>query len=120
MAMTKRFRATLETDDETSFTFIVVPFDVRKVFGSGRPPVRVSVNGYKYRSTLAPYGGVHYPAVNQTVCRAANVNANDTVSVTLELDEEPRIEKAPADFARALKANPLAQARWGKLSFTHQ
>ena len=120
MAIQKRFRAILETDDESAFTYIRIPFDVKAVFGKARLPVRATVNGYGYRSTLAPYGAVHYLGVNQTVRAAAHVKAGDRVDVTLEVDETPRTIKPPADLTRALKANPAAQARWQQLSFTHQ
>ncbi len=120
MAIQKRFRAILETDDESAFTYIKIPFDVKTVFGKARLPVRVTVNGYAYRSTLAPYGGVHYLGVNQTVRAAAKVKVGDRVDVTLEADEAPRTIKPPADLARALKASQAAQARWKQLSFTHQ
>jgi hypothetical protein len=98
----------------------VVPFDAKEVFGHGRPPVRVTLNGYEYRSTLAPYGGVYYLPVNQAVRAGAHVKAGDRVNVVLEADEAPRTVKPPADLARALKANPAAKARWEELSFTHR
>ncbi|CAG0932521.1 hypothetical protein TFLX_02619 [Thermoflexales bacterium] len=120
MAIQKRFRAILETDDESAFTYIKIPFDVKTVFGKARLPVRASVNGYSYRSTLAPYGGVHYLGVNQTVRTGANVKAGDRVLVTLETDEAPRTIKPPTDLARALKANDAAKARWAELSYTHR
>jgi hypothetical protein len=120
MAIRKRFRAILETDDESAFTYIKIPFDVKTVFGKARLPVRVTVNGYGYRSTLAPYGGVHYLGVNQTVRQGAQVKAGDRVIVTLEADEAPRTIKPPTDLARALRTSPAAQARWKQLSFTHQ
>ncbi len=120
MAIRKRFCASLDTEAGSTFTYVEVPFDVKAVFGKGRPPVRVTLNGYQYRSTLASYGGVHYLGVNQTVRAAANVKAGDRVVVTLEADEAPRVIKPPADLARALKASPAAQARWQQLSFTHQ
>ncbi len=115
----QRFSAILETE-AGSFAYVKVPFDVKAVFGKDRPPVRITLNGYQCRSTLAPYGGVHYLVVNQTVRAAANVKVGDRVDVTLEADETLRTIKPPADLARALKANPAAQARWKQLSFTHQ
>ena len=112
------FQATLQTEDDS--TFVVIPFDVKAVFGAGRPPVRATINGYEFRSTLAPYGGTHYLGLNQSVRKAANIKAGDTVTVTLELDESPRVVATPADLAQALKANPAARARWAKLSYSHQ
>lgn len=120
MAIQKRFRATLQTDDESAFTYIVVPFDAKAVFGKGRAPVRVTVNGYEYRSTLAPYGGLYYLPMNQAVRAGAHVKAGDRVGVVLEADESPRTVKPPADLARALKADPAAKARWEELSYTHR
>jgi hypothetical protein len=39
-------------------TGIEVPADVLEALGAGkRPPVVVTVNGYSYRSTVAPMGG---------------------------------------------------------------
>jgi len=110
----------LEVEDESTFTFIAIPFGVKQVFGRARPPVKVTINGFAYRSTLAPYGGVHYLPVNQSVRDGANVKAGDRVNVTLQLDEEPRVVKVPPDFARVLKTNPIAKAKWNKLSYTHR
>jgi len=120
MATPKRFRAMLETEDGNTFTFIVIPFDVKQAFGRARPPVKVTINGFAYRSTLAPYGGVHYLPVSQTVRDGAKVKAGDRVNVTLQFDEEPRVVKVPPDFARALRTNPIVKTRWDKLSYTHR
>lgn len=117
--MTKQtFQAALQAEDDS--TFVVIPFDAKQVFGSGRPPVRVTINGYEFRSRLAPYGGTHYLGLNQAVRKAANIKAGDTVTVTLELDESPRVVATPADLAQALNANPAAQTRWDKLSYSHR
>jgi hypothetical protein len=120
MTVSKKFRATLQTDDESAFTYIVIPFKAQDVFGRGRPPVRVTVNGFAYRSTLAPYGSEYYLPVNQTVRAGARVKVGDRVTVVLESDEAPRTIKAPTDLVRALRASPPAQTRWKELSLTHQ
>lgn len=41
--------------------FVPVPFDPKAVFGKVRAPVLVQLNGYTYRSTIAPDGwdGLH-------------------------------------------------------------
>jgi hypothetical protein len=120
MTVSKKFRATLQTDDESAFAYIVIPFNAQVVFGRGRPAVRVTVNGYAYRSTLAPYGSEYYLPVNQAVRSGARLQVGDRVTVILEADEAPRTIKAPTDLARALKASPPAQTRWKELSYTHQ
>jgi hypothetical protein len=51
----QRFVATLE--QYGSGTVVVVPFDLKEAFGSGRPPVRATVNGDAFRTTLFTMGG---------------------------------------------------------------
>jgi uncharacterized protein YdeI (YjbR/CyaY-like superfamily) len=65
-------------------------------------------------------GGKFMLAVNKELRAGARAAGGDTVSVTLERDDEPRIITPPADLARALRANPAAEAAWDKLSYTHQ
>ena len=116
-----RFKAVLEKDDKTSGTGIKVPLDVPKLFGTrGRVPVRGTLNGAPYRSTLAPYGGAHYLPVNRALREAAKAQAGDSIDVVLERDAEPRVIEAPADFARAMKTNPAAAEAWGRLSYSHR
>ncbi|HEX8163025.1 MAG TPA: YdeI/OmpD-associated family protein [Pyrinomonadaceae bacterium] len=119
----KRFRALLEKDPKGSVaTGICVPFDAQKVFGTrARVPVRGTINGFPYRSSIFPTGdGKHYMVVNGKVRAGANLKGGETVSVTMERDEEPRTVEPSADFARALKANEQARATWEALSYTHR
>lgn len=110
--MKQRFRARLTTDSPNSqATFVAIPFDVPKVFGTrARVPVRGTINGYPFRSSISPYGGVHYLPVNRSLRQGAKVGVGDTVTLVLERDGEERTVKAPPDLARALKANPAAKA----------
>jgi len=85
-----------------------------------RVPVRGTINGFPFRSSIVPMGGCHMMAVNKGMREGAKVKSGDTVSVVMERDEEPRIITPPTDFARALKANKDAQAMWDKLSYTHR
>lgn len=121
-ARTKRFRAVLQKDDKTEGTGIAMPFDMYKVFGTrGRVPVRGTLNGFVFRSTLAPMGGgVHFLPVSRALRDGAKAKAGDMVEVALERDEAPRIIAPPPDFARALKVNKAAQAAWDTLSPSHR
>jgi hypothetical protein len=122
MAVTKRFRVLLEKHETSEATGIAIPFDVEKVFGTrARVPVRGTINGFPYRSSIAPMGGgKHFMVVNKATREGAKAKGGETISVVMERDEEPRIITPPTDFARAMKANKKAQAIWGKLSYTHQ
>jgi hypothetical protein len=55
--MAERFEGTLE--QHGSGTLLEVPFDVRTVFGKARAPVRGTVNGHPFRTTVAVYGGCY-------------------------------------------------------------
>lgn len=121
--MAKRFRVVLEKDPDSTATGITVPFDVQKTFGTrARVPVRGTINGFPYRSSIFPMGkdGCHMMAVNRGMREGAKAKAGDLVSVVMERDNEPRVVTPPADFARALKASQAALAAWERLSYTHR
>lgn len=122
MATTKRFRAVLEKDTDSSATAIAIPFDVEKAYGSrGRVPVRGTLNGFAFRSSVFPMGGgCHWLVVNRDMREGAKIKAGETISVMMERDDEPRVITPPKDFARALAANKAALAAWDKLSYTHR
>jgi Bacteriocin-protection, YdeI or OmpD-Associated/Domain of unknown function (DUF1905) len=115
---THRFEVELEA--EGSGVFYQVPLDVPAVFGKARAPVRGTINGQLFRSTVAVYGGRYYLPVNRALRDAAGVAAGDAVVIELEADDEPRTVDPPADLAGALAADPEAKAAFDGLSYTHQ
>src|SRR5688572_2908373 len=97
-----KFRAVLELSKKTA-TGIQVPREVVESLGAGkRPAVKVTINGYTYRNTIAPMGGVYMLSVSGEVRENAGIAANDEVEVELELDTAPREVVVPPDFAAAL------------------
>jgi len=120
--MAKGFRVLLEKAEASEATGICIPFDVEKVFGTrARVPVRGTINGFPYRSSISPMGGgKHFMAVNKAMREGARVKGGETINVIMERDDEPRVITPPRDFARALRANKEAQAFWKTLSYTHQ
>lgn len=118
----KRFRAVVNRREGGEVCSINIPFDAEKTFGArGRVPVRGTINGAPFRSSIFRMGGdCHFMVVNRQMREAAGVRGGETVSVTMERDTEARTVTPPADFARALKANRDAQTTWDKLSYTHR
>jgi hypothetical protein len=115
-----RFRAILELGGKTA-TGIRVPEDVVAALGAGkRPPVRVTINGHTYRSTIAPMGGVFMVGVSAENRAGAKVVAGDEVEVDLELDTAPREIVVPPDFAAALGGDPDARQAFEKLSYSNK
>jgi hypothetical protein len=105
---------------EGSMCFIPIPFDPKPVFGRIRAPVKVTLNGYTYRSTIAAMGGPPCIPLRRSHREGAGLEGGETVEVRVDLDTEKRVVVPPPDFRRALKANAHAWARWDDLSYTHQ
>ena len=118
--MVKKFRATLAGDPKGKMEVASfdVPFDPGQVWGKARAPVKVTINKYTYRSTVANMCGRRFIVVNKEARAGAGVCAGDTVTVTLELDNEPRVMEIPPTLKKALGAKLTATLT--KLAYTHQ
>jgi hypothetical protein len=112
-----RFRTKLEGAATGSATGIVVPPKVVAALDHGqRPPVKVTLNGHTYRSTIAVMGGRSMIGVSALIRKATGLSAGDPVEVELELDTSPREVDIPPDFATALNRNPRAKKFFATLS----
>ena len=99
-----RFRATVQLNGKTA-TGIEVPDEAVAELGQGqRPPVRVTIGSYSYRTTVARMGGRFLVSLSAENRAAAGVAAGDEVEVDLELDDAPRQVEVPADLKAALRA----------------
>jgi hypothetical protein len=100
---------------------IPVTFDPKAVFGKVRAPVKVTLNGYSYRSTIFSMHGRVFIPLRASHREAAGVQEAATLQVRIELDTEERTVELPPDLRKALTAaGKSAMAHWKKLSFTHQ
>jgi hypothetical protein len=99
---------------------IVLTFDPRLVFGKLRVPVKVTLNGYTYRSTIFAMGGATFLPLRKSHREGAGLSGGETLSVRLDLDTQKRVVKPPRDFLLALKKTPTTWGRWSTLSYTHQ
>jgi Domain of unknown function (DUF1905)/Bacteriocin-protection, YdeI or OmpD-Associated len=115
-----RFHARLLQSGKTA-TGIRVPDDVVAQLGSGkRPPVRVTLRGSTYRTTIAPLGGQFMLPVSAENRRLTGIAAGDEVDVEIELDTEPRAVAVPTDLAEALAADAAAKRAFDGLSYSNQ
>jgi Bacteriocin-protection, YdeI or OmpD-Associated/Domain of unknown function (DUF1905) len=115
-----RFRPTVEQAGKTA-TGIEVPETVVEGLGAGkRPPVRVTINGYTYRNTVASMGGRFMVGVSAENRAGAKVAGGDVVDVDIELDSAPREVTVPKDFAAALKKDARAKKTFDSLSYSNQ
>jgi bacteriocin resistance YdeI/OmpD-like protein/uncharacterized protein DUF1905 len=105
----------------TTKTGIEVPPEVITALGSGKKPaVKVTVNGYSYRSTVAVMGGKFMIGVSAERRAAAGIEGGDEIDVELEPDTQPREVAVPADFAKALDAEPVARKFFDGLSYSQR
>jgi len=118
--MRKEFQAKLNGDEsrkDASAAF-TPPFDTREVWGKAKLPVKVTINGYTWRSTVGNRRGIQYIVVNAAARRNACVKAGDFVTIALEPDTEKREIEIPAPLQKAL-GGKLTQ-KLNALSFTHK
>lgn len=115
-----KFTTTLLLHGKTATGF-EVPTEIVEALGAGKkPPVRVTFNGYTYRSSVAVMGGKFLCGVAAEHRAPAGVKAGDTVEIDLQLDTEKREVEIPDDVAKALKANAVAKVAFEKLSYSHK
>ena len=114
----KTFRTTIVRDG--SMCFIPLTFDPKEVFGRIRAPVKVTLNGYTYRSTIASMGGFVGIPLRRSNREAARLAGGERIDVKIEPDSEPREVEPPQDLARALRSNKHRMKKWQSLSYTNR
>jgi hypothetical protein len=111
-----KFQTTIKQSDGTA-TGIEIPNEVVEALGAGKkPPVKMTVNGYAYRSTVATVDGKFMVGFSADHRAASGLRGGDAVDVEIELDTEPRTVDVPPDLQSALDAEPAARATFDKLS----
>jgi len=115
-----RFRAKVLLAGKTA-TGVEVPAKVVEGLRSTkRPAVRVTINGYTYRSSIAPMGGTFMLGISDEVRNNADVKAGDTVDVDVELDTEKRDVEVPPELAKALAKDAKAKKYFDSLSYSRK
>jgi hypothetical protein len=115
-----RFHTTLQLGGKTATGFIVPPEVVEDLGAGKRPPVRVTINGHTYRSTVAVMGGDFMVGVSAEERKNTGAAAGDELDVVLELDTEPRIVTVPPDLAEALAGDAAAKRHFEGLSYSNK
>jgi bacteriocin resistance YdeI/OmpD-like protein/uncharacterized protein DUF1905 len=115
----ERFDALLTRNDSGGH-LVALPFDAKQAFGRVRVPVRATVNGHAFRSTLMRYGETDYLGLNRKARDDAGVEAGQRITVELEVDDEPRVVEVPPQLANALARDEEASEAFERLSYTHR
>jgi Bacteriocin-protection, YdeI or OmpD-Associated/Domain of unknown function (DUF1905) len=116
-----KFRTKIQGKDAGVVAAIAPPVDVIEWFGTrARVPIRGTINGFPFRSSLMPCGNARMMPVNKTLCQGAGVQPGDFVEVVIERDNEERTVEAPPELRKELVKSKVAQANWEKMSFTNK
>ncbi|HYD16798.1 MAG TPA: YdeI/OmpD-associated family protein [Candidatus Nanoarchaeia archaeon] len=95
-----------------------VPFDVKELWGKARIPVKGTINGFSFRTTVMRMDGRYCFCVNATMRKGANVDVGDTVHIALEPDTAPRVIEIPAELKKSLGAKLTGKLE--SMAYTHQ
>ena len=109
----------LQGENKNVVAIVIPPELVERLGGGKRPPVKVTLNGYTYRNTVAVMAGKFMVGVAAEHRVKANVKGGDTVEVELQLDTAPREVAVPADFAAALTMAKALKA-FEALAYSHR
>jgi hypothetical protein len=114
-----RFECRLESDQDACY--IRVPPEVLTTLGQRkRAPVKVTINAYTYRTTIAVYGGKSYIGVRREVRAAAGLAPGEQLTVGLEYDAELRTVDLPEGLRAPLEADAQARAVFERLPYTRK
>jgi hypothetical protein len=115
-----KFQAAVLLNGKTA-TGIEVPEAVVTALNAGkRPPVKVTIKGYTYRTTVAPYNGMNLIPLSAENRAGVGIAAGDQIEVEIVLDTEPRTVELPEDFSAALAADPEAKKYFEGLSLSNK
>ena len=115
-----RFHTILQGSGKSATGIQVPPEIVESLGTSKKPAVRVTINGYTYRSSIATVSGQFMVSVSAENRKGAGIAAGDEIDVEIELDTEPREVTVPPDLAAALDAEPEARRFFDGLSYSNK
>ncbi len=118
MAPKLTFKTTLLQGKKTATGIVIPPEIIEKIGAGKKPPIKVTINGFTYRSTVAVMGGAFMVGVSAENRAGAKVNGGDKIEVTIELDTEERVVEVPADFQKVLNKNLVAKKNFEALSYS--
>jgi hypothetical protein len=121
--MKQQFKARLRAHGPGgAWTFLYVPFNVAKVFGSrARISVAGRMNGFAFRNSLLPMGdGTHRMAVSKELRAGAKTRAGAMVTVSMDIDRNERVVVVPVELKKALARNKAAAKAFATLSYSHR
>jgi len=104
----------------TTWTFVIVPPQVAKTWGTGQKAVRGTLSGHAFRGTASRGEGTMRVAIPRAFREQAGLRKGEPVDVVLELDAQPRRVRIPAELAAVFKDDPAAAELYDRLPPSHR
>lgn len=117
--MTHKFEAIIQKVPDNDASYIEIPFDVEKEFGTKRVKVKAKFDGIEYRGSIVKMGlECHMLGMTKAIRNEIGKTMGDMVIVEIEKDEEERVIELPEDFVEALEKNEVAKKSYDSLSYS--
>jgi len=97
--------------------YLLVPGDIKGVFGRANPKVKIYFNGHLYRGSIANMGYGSMVIMPKNIRAKVGRSHGDTVHVKIELDTEKREVNLPLVLENALEKQGLLDF-FGSLSYS--
>jgi hypothetical protein len=102
-------------------TGLEVPPEVVAALGGGkRPAVTITINGHSWKSGVAIMRGRYLLGLSNANRKSRRCRDRRRGRGRSGIDAAPRVVAEPADFARALDADPVARAAYDHLTCSRQ
>ena len=116
-----KFEAEIKKHDEKDATYIEIPFDIEKEFGTKRVKVKAKFDSEEYRGSIVRMGSPCYIiGITKEIRNKIGKSYGDIISVEVEKDEDERIVELPMEFEENLKLNDLAYKFFENLSYSQK
>jgi len=98
-------------EGKIKWSVLYFPASAEACFGArGNIPVKITVDGHAFDHTLLGSRNGHYLVYNEFIRRAVGKTMGDSVRVTLEKDEQPRVFTIPPYLETLLKDGGVLDA----------
>ena len=116
-----KFEAEIKKHEGKDATYIEVPLDVEKEFGSKRVKVKVKFDNVDYRGSIVKMGLTCYMiGITKEIRNKISKSYGDIISVELQKDDEERIIELPIEFKEKLMENDKAYNFYESLSYSQE
>lgn len=83
--MTLSFKATILRNGEMDAAYIIVPYDIRQLFGKGRLQVNATIDGVPYRGQVVRMGTPDYLiGITKQIRKQIGKSFGDEIEATIE------------------------------------